>query len=95
MAKRNPITELSAQDKLTSTQAVLAAPSMPPEEFYDLEDDPHEIQNLVDSDDPAIQAALKRLRAELGRWIEESNDQGRIPEPAEVAAAKGATKPSR
>ncbi|SIO66921.1 Arylsulfatase A [Singulisphaera sp. GP187] len=89
----NLIKELSAQGKLTPVQAVLAAPTMPPEELYDLENDPHEIQNLTDSQDPANQAVLQRLRAELERWIEESNDQGRTPEPAEVAAAKGATKP--
>ncbi|AGA25331.1 sulfatase family protein [Singulisphaera acidiphila] len=89
----NLIKELAAQGKLTPTQAVLAAPTMPPEEFYDLESDPYEIHNLVDSPDPANQAVLKRLRVELERWIEESNDQGQIPEPAEVAAAKGATKP--
>ena len=35
----------------------------------------------------------QRLRAELNKWIETTNDQGRIPEPSEVAAAKGATKP--
>ncbi|NUQ64624.1 MAG: hypothetical protein HUU20_19330 [Pirellulales bacterium] len=42
------------------------------------------------ADRPEHQAA--RLRGVLEKWIEESNDQGRIAEPAEVAAAKGATK---
>ena len=67
---------------------------MPPEELYDLETDPHEIHNLAGSDDPAHRRALDRLRGELERWIVESNDQGRTPEPPEVAAAKGATKPA-
>lgn len=88
----NLIKELAAQGKLTPVQAVLAASSMPPEEFYDLDKDPHEIRNLVDSKDPADRAALKRLRAELERWIEESNDQGRTPEPSGVAGAKGASR---
>ena len=35
----------------------------------------------------------KRLRGVLETWIEETDDQGRFPEPPEVAAAKGATKP--
>jgi len=49
--------------------------------------------NLVKSDKPEHQAALKRLRTELQKWILESDDQGRFPEPPEVTAAKGATKP--
>jgi N-sulfoglucosamine sulfohydrolase len=89
----NLIKDLAARGELTPVQAVLAAPHMPPEELYDLDDDPYEIHNLVDSDLPAHREALTRLRAELGRWIEDSNDQGRIPEPPEVAAAKGATRP--
>jgi hypothetical protein len=88
----NLIKELAAQGKLTPVQAVLAAPHMPPEELYDVVEDPYEIHNLADSSDPEAQATLKRLRAVLGRWIEESDDQGRTPEPPEVAAAKGATR---
>src|SRR5205823_11232343 len=89
----NLLKELHAQGKLTPTQAFLTAPHMPPEELYDLENDPHEIKNLVNSKDPEHQAVLARLRVVLAQWIEESNDQGRTPEPPEVAAAKGATKP--
>jgi hypothetical protein len=66
---------------------------MPAEELYDLDTDPYEIQNLAESSEPEHQAVLKRLRAELERWIDESNDQGRTPEPLGVAAAKGATRP--
>jgi hypothetical protein len=66
---------------------------MPAEELYDLERDPHEIHNLAASKDPADQAALERLRRVLEKWIVETDDQGRIMEPPEVAAAKGATKP--
>jgi hypothetical protein len=36
---------------------------------------------------------LKRLRAALERWIEDSGDQGRQLEPPELAARKGVTKP--
>lgn len=89
----NLIKELAGEGKLTPAQAALAAPSMPPEELYDLETDPHEINNLADSSDPEHRAVLNRLRGELTRWIDESNDQGRTPEPAAVAAAKGATRP--
>ena len=37
-------------------------------------------------------AVLERLRGVLERWIEQSNDQGRIPEPPDVTARKGLTK---
>jgi hypothetical protein len=32
------------------------------------------------------------LRTALQHWIDQSNDQGRVLEPPEIAAAKGATK---
>jgi hypothetical protein len=66
---------------------------MPPEELYDLEADPHEIQNLATSADPGHRATLERLRGVLTRWIETTDDKGQTPEPAEVVAAKGATRP--
>ena len=65
---------------------------MPAEEIYDLESDPHEIRNLVASREPEHQAALARLRGLVESWIRDTDDQGRTPEPAEVAAAKGATR---
>ncbi|WP_435018738.1 sulfatase family protein [Tundrisphaera sp. TA3] len=89
----NLIKELDAQGKLTPAQKFLAAPTMPPEELYDLETDPDEIHNLVDSDDPAHKAALERLRGALASWIEATDDQGRTPEPPEVVAARGSTRP--
>jgi arylsulfatase A-like enzyme len=90
----NLLKELNAQGKLTPEQAVLCAPTMPAEEFYDLKSDPYEIHNLASSADPEHQAALKRLREALTQWIEQTNDQGRIPEPPEVIAAEGKTKPA-
>ncbi|HVW39489.1 MAG TPA: sulfatase, partial [Pirellulales bacterium] len=89
----NLLKELDAVGKLTPPQKLLTAPTMPPEELYDLEQDPHEIHNLVDSTKPADQAALKRLRGALEAWIVETDDQGRNLEPPEIAAAKGATQP--
>jgi len=89
----NLIKELAKQGKLTPEQAVLAAPTMPPEELYDLKNDPYEIRNLAESNNPEDQEVLKRLRSVVERWIEETNDQGRTPEPPEVAAAEGATRP--
>jgi arylsulfatase A-like enzyme len=88
----NLLKELDARGKLTPAQKFLTAPHMPPEELYDEHADPHEIHNLADSPQPEHQKALQRLRGVLNKWIAETNDQGRIPEPAAVAARKGVTK---
>jgi hypothetical protein len=40
------------------------------------------------------QTTLARLRGTLEKWIVESDDQGRVLEPAALAAAAGATKPA-
>lgn len=86
----NLLKELHEQGRLTPVQAQLCQPTMPPEELYDLEADPHEIRNLADSLSHA--AVLKRLRGVIEKWIEETNDQGRQLEPAELAANKGVTR---
>ncbi len=75
----NLLKQLHAEGKLTPEQAVLCAPTMPEEELYDLERDPHQVKNLAKS--PEHQETLKRLRAALEKWIEETGDQGRVPEP--------------
>lgn len=87
----NLLKELDKEGKLTPTQKVLTAPTMPPEELYDLQTDPWEIHNLAQS--PEHQETLKRLRAALEKWLEETNDQGKVLEPAEVVANQGRTKP--
>jgi arylsulfatase A-like enzyme len=89
----NLIKELAAQDKLTPEQAALAAPTMPAEELYDLASDPHQIKNLAKSNQIEHRGALERLREVLTNWIEQTHDQGRIPEPEEVAKNEGNTKP--
>ncbi|MEW6301859.1 MAG: sulfatase [Verrucomicrobiota bacterium] len=86
----NLLKELDAQGKLTPVQKFLTAPTMPEEELYDLDMDPYEINNLAKS--PAHQDVLKRMRAALEKWLTESDDKGRVLEPVELAARKGATK---
>ena len=75
----NLLKELHAVGKLTPAQEFLCQPKMPAEELYDLQTDPWEIHNLAAA--PEQEATLKRLRGVLEKWIEDSNDQGRIPEP--------------
>ena len=82
---------LYAEGKLTPEQTVLCAPTMPEEELYDLQIDPHETRNLAKS--ATHQEIRDRLRAALEKWIEETNDQGRELEPGELVKSKGMTKP--
>ena len=49
------------------------------EELYVIAEDPYELHNVAD--DPRYRRVVKRLRKVLNRWIEETNDLGRIPEP--------------
>jgi arylsulfatase A-like enzyme len=80
----NLLKELHAAGKLTPAQEVLCQPTMPAEELYDLENDPHESHNLAESAEPEHQQALVRLRALVEAWIEQTDDQGRVFETPEV-----------
>ena len=61
----NLLKELDAQGKLTPVQKVLTAPTMPPEELYDLSPTRTRSHNLAASSEPAHRAALERLRGVL------------------------------
>lgn len=86
----NLLKELNAAGKLTPIQAALCATTMPAEELYDLESDPHEVRNLASS--PEHAKVLKRLRRALEKWIKDSGDQGKKLEPPGLANRKGMTK---
>lgn len=68
--------------KLNPHAERLMSPTRPREELYDLDADPHELNNLAA--DPVHRETLLRLRTVLEAWVDASNDQGRFPEPAEV-----------
>jgi len=87
----NLLKELHAAGQLSPVPDALCAPAMPEEELFDLDADPHEINNLAKS--PAHQDTRQRLRRVLETWIEQTHDQGRELEPPELAARKGVTKP--
>ena len=72
------IRRLFAEGRLNADQAKFMAATKPVEELYDLEADPWEFHNLAAS--PQHRQVLKKLRAVLEEWMEEPNDQGRIPE---------------
>lgn len=75
--------ELYAKGELTGAASELMEPP-PPELLYDTENDPYEITNLADSDNPQHQEALIRLRETLNTWMTETKDLGNIPEPPEI-----------
>jgi hypothetical protein len=54
----------------------------PAEELYDVNADPHEINNLAN--DPRFADTLKELRGRLDSWMDETDDKGREPESAEM-----------
>jgi len=65
--------------KLNELQSRFYQPTRPPEELYDLENDPLELKNLAAV--PGFGDRLKKMRKELYNWIEKTNDPGLIPEP--------------
>ncbi|MBN1818140.1 MAG: sulfatase [Sedimentisphaerales bacterium] len=73
---------LHKQGKLTEAQERFMSQTRPQEELYDLRHDPHEIHNLAA--DPKSAQIIKDFRDKLERWIRETDDKGRFPEPVEV-----------
>ena len=70
--------KLHGEGKLNDTQALFMQPRKPEYELYDVVADPHEVRNLADA--PRHKKAFQELSPKLESWIEESNDQGRLPE---------------
>ena len=78
--------QLLAKGELSGPPADLMQP-FPKEFLFDTREDPYEIKNLSNSDDPAHRDALVRMQAALDTWIIETGDRGHILEPLEVVAA--------
>ncbi|PWJ35026.1 arylsulfatase A-like enzyme [Sediminitomix flava] len=79
--KRKEFTQIKKafeEGKLNEVQAKYWLPTKPEEEFYDLENDPHEIHNLAT--DESFQKELEKHRLILENWIEETDDKGQYPE---------------
>ncbi len=71
--------ELYAAGELNAVQSLQMAETRPEEELYDLSADPWEIRNLAA--DSVYRVRLLEFRALLEQWVEDSDDQGRFPEP--------------
>ena len=76
------IRRLYKAGKLNNVQSQFFAETKPKEEFYDHENDPYEINNLIN--DPAYQDEIERHREILNEWVEKTNDQGQYPESTDA-----------
>ncbi len=65
---------LFLQGKLNKEQEQFMASSKPIYELYDLQKDPHELNNLIDRDD--YKEIKESLSMQLKAWREKINDQG-------------------
>ncbi len=76
--------------ELNEAQSAFWEPK-PPEELYDVTQDPHNVRNLAD--DPQYQADLERLRGAEADWVRRIRDAGFLPEAEMMARAqeKGTT----
>ncbi|MFC2087586.1 sulfatase-like hydrolase/transferase [Bacteroidota bacterium] len=82
---------LHNQGKLNELQDCIFQPTRPPEELYDLENDPFETKNLAGDD--SFRDILEKHRRLLYTWMKETGDLGLIPEPeAELLGKKAGNK---
>jgi arylsulfatase A-like enzyme len=79
----NLIKELKATGKLRQELMLFAGDTKPIEELYDLSKDPWEVNNLAAL--PEHKETLLKLRAEVDKWMKETNDQGwRMEDPVQI-----------
>jgi arylsulfatase A-like enzyme len=70
---------LHKEGKLNRDQELIFAERRPKEELYDLQKDPWELHNLAY--DSSHRRIVRNMRVILDKWIRETNDRGRHPEP--------------
>ncbi|MGK7396224.1 MAG: sulfatase-like hydrolase/transferase [Candidatus Cyclobacteriaceae bacterium M3_2C_046] len=76
-------------ETLNEAQQTMFAALRRPEELYDLERDPYEVNNLAE--DPAYQEILQDLRSKLKQEILKIHDTGFMPEPEMVRLSQEST----
>lgn len=75
--------DLLAKGELTGPPLYLMQP-FASEMLFDTTSDPHEVNNLAESDNPEHQRALVEMRAALETWMAETGDRGEFLEPSEI-----------
>jgi len=78
-----------AEEKLSSVQKLHWAPTKPIEELYDTLADPHEVNNLADSN--SLRRILGRMRKVHLQWMVETRDTGLLSEAEMHIRAEGST----
>jgi len=72
--------------KASSGVSLFLRPTKPIEELYDLEKDPHEMNNIADL--PLYRPVLERMRLAHLNWVTQTRDIGLMPEPEIVEREK-------
>ena len=73
---------LHKEGKLTPDQEKFMGATRPREEFYDLQEDPHELHNLAE--DPKHKKAMQTHSRKLDEWIKATGDRGETPEDPKI-----------
>jgi uncharacterized sulfatase len=77
----NTVSILDTYNKLNEVEKILVSP-LPLEELYDIEKDPHEINNLAYKEE--FQNVREKMEAVLTDWIKGTDDKGFQPDSPEV-----------
>ncbi len=85
-ATMKEIRRVHAEGKLPPAARLFMAERKSVEELYDLQKDPHEINNLADNPDYADR--LNRMRQVHLQWVRDTKDLGLMPEPELVEREK-------
>jgi arylsulfatase A-like enzyme len=88
---RREFQRLAAEGRLNADQLSYAAPRRALEELYDTASDPEQLHNLAAS--PEHREIVKRMHAELWKWLDESRDVGFLTEPQVWARLGDAATP--
>ena len=72
------LNELNKTNSLSEKQKLWFQAPKSPEEFYDLENDPFELNNLIENEE--FSSYIYELKLRLDSWLMNINDLGRIPE---------------
>ncbi|MEZ6077854.1 MAG: hypothetical protein R3C56_19930 [Pirellulaceae bacterium] len=74
--------------QLDDVQQLILREVRPVEELYDVRSDPYEVHNLATDAElaqrPELAKELSEMRERLDIWMEETGDQGRVPESEEM-----------
>ena len=87
MALMRHLTALNESNLLSAEQKLWFNVPKNPEEFYDLENDPFELNNLIG--EKKYSKEIENLRIQLDNWIDQINDPVNIPEKELVKMLTG------